>query len=65
MTLSAFRKLPESSEQGQGLNFDKMYIQYTETSLPDAQLPLHHIPCPNGGKKKKNPLKDWAPEGMH
>lgn len=62
MTLSAFWKLLESSEQGQSLNFDKMYIQYPETSSPDAHFPLHSIPCPNGDEKK-NPLKDWAPEG--
>lgn len=62
MAPSAFRKLPESSKPGQGLNFDKMYIQYPETSPPDAQPPLHSIPCPNGGKKKKS-TKGLGPRG--
>lgn len=62
MTLNAFRKLPASSEQVQSLNFDKMYIQYPETS-PDAQLPLNHIPCPNEGKKKKKSTKGLVPRG--
>lgn len=64
MTLSAFWKLLESSEQGQSLNFDKMYIQYPETSSPDAHIPLHSIPCPNGDEKKKS-TKGLGPGGMH
>lgn len=65
MTFSTFGKLPESSEQGQALNFDntvKICTQYLETS-PAAPLPLSSIPCPNGEKKKKNPLKDLALKG--
>lgn len=44
------------------LNFDdaiKMCMQYPETPLPFAPLPLSSMPYPN----RKNPLKDLALEG--